>query len=198
MGNKEGKIKGKDANGYKCEYYVNKKGQKDGEYKSWYSNGKLLCIRNYKNDKTDGICKYWYPNSNYWVISSNKNGTLDGKYKGFHRNGFLHIECGYKNGFYDGEYKIWNEEGFLRHWNYLTEEKRIIDHDINVNKKGLQIKYCIRGWKILKKLIITKKERRMKKLIMQIKDKISKIDDCLIYSLIMEYVSWDEKLKLIE
>jgi antitoxin component YwqK of YwqJK toxin-antitoxin module len=193
-----------------CEYYVNGKGNKDGEYKVFYENKNIASIHEFKNGKYHGKYQSWYENGTERDKCVHKNGKIDGKYQSWYEDGNKQEECNYKNGKLDGSgknwhdngekkvennykngkeeglCKAWNDKGFLRTCYYYRKKKR------------LNIKYCIKGWKVLTKLINNKKERRMKRKMILIKNKISQINDCLIYSLIMEYVSWNEKLKIIK
>jgi hypothetical protein len=153
------------------EYYINRDGQREGIYKVYYLSGKK------------------YTESEY------KDGILE-KYKQWHPNGNMIMYYTSKNKQFNGEYKQWSHQGSMLRWKYYCNQYCFYIGDTSTAWRD--IKYCVHGWKVLTKLIETKKERRIKKQMMVIKNKISKINDCLMYSLIMDYVNWNEKRNILK
>jgi antitoxin component YwqK of YwqJK toxin-antitoxin module len=200
-----------DENGCKYEYYENKEGNLERTYKIWHKNGNKQFDGKYKNGKYEGIVKRWFENGNKYVECEYRNNKLDGIYKSWYKNGNKYKECAYKNDKQEGIYNDWysngnkcveceyrnnNVEGICKGWyenGNIEEQKYFIK-----NKIWRDMKNNIHGWKVLTKLINNRKERRMKRLMINIKNKISQINDCLVYSLIMEYVSWKEKNEILE
>ena len=170
----------------KCEF---KNGKKEGEYKGWYEDETKRLFCKYKNGELDGIFEEWYENGKQETLAHYKDGVAEGIVKKWHKNGMVQELGMMEDDNYIGERKYWNEKGDTEEWIYF----------LNIGDATFKnVKNCIKGWKELTKLIETKKYRRMKRKMILIKSKISQLNDYLIYGLIMEYVSWNEKLDILK
>jgi len=172
---------------FECEY---KNGKKDGKCTSWYDNGNKKEEIDYKDNKIHGeyICYCMYPRGQIFSIISYKNDKLDGESKYFwdiSETFQIYYTEMYKNGKKDGITK--NDSYVGKHYAYYIEDKEIIN--INLHLKG---------WKVLTKLIENKKNRRIKRKMLSIKDVIYRIQgDNIIYMVIMDYLDWDTDKKII-
>jgi antitoxin component YwqK of YwqJK toxin-antitoxin module len=193
-GKKEGNYKTFHENGKlheECEY--NNNGERDGEYKRWTSGGVLTQIFTYKNGNPEGRITTCYDDGKKWRDYGWKDNKYNGSYMEWCQNGNIKIKAYHVNGLQKGEFKEWhNNNGNLKNWAYCIENEKLEKWETTY------IKYHVHGWHILTKLINNKKERRMKRWMMNIKNKISQINDHLVYDLIMEYVTWDEKRLILE
>ena len=168
-------------------YWENEEGHKHGTYRAWYANGKLWLEAIYKNGRLHGKYKEWYSDGMIKYETGYINGNLfHGKHKLFYGNGQIQLERNYINGSTNGICEKWRLDGGK------AESYYYIDHEIWRNKRN-----NIKGWNKLEQLIQKKKERRLKLRLEMLRNKISKLDTG-VYSTIINYLSWDEKMKILK
>ena len=124
----------------------------------------------YENDKKSGKKIHWYENGK---ISS-----------------ITHYNCNEEN----GEIKYYHEDGTLYYWTYHFKPKRIMPFK---PKRIMPIDEIIYKWKMLTKFINLKKERRMIKRLLEVKNTLC-LFDTVTYMTIMSYLDWYDRLDIIK
>ena len=178
------KITNRYENGNIHEEYEVKNNIRDGRFERWHENGNKVCIREYKNGKLEGKCENWYDDRTKFKVSLYKNDKLEGKTEIWHPNGNKARSSSYKNGELEGKYESWTSNGILSQKKYYWPKVKYM-------------KYHIHGWNLLEKYIQTKKNHKMKKWMEGIRRKLTTLD-AVTFSVIMEYLEWDEKREILQ
>jgi hypothetical protein len=173
-----------DKHGNLHKYTLNENDTKEGLYKIFYKDGTHYEEKYYKNGKLDGLYTIWQNGILVTEIeykNNVKNGRtkMDGKY--------IRWEGSYKNNKLVAESKYFWKKGFICKHFFWNQDGSIKD-----------IKYFIKGWKVLKKIINSKIHRRLIKKMFTIKNHIYNIQgDTTIYKCIIEYLTVDELQSII-